>query len=1603
MMKNNTFMYIAAVALMVVCLLSLSSFTDIGMQRIYATGNQAPTLSQKVDQSMVLNGVDNAVRTTMPMYRNFTAELWAKSGTPTWNEDGFLMSARSKNGFILHPVKGMNRVDVYIVESGVQARPFLVAASFQPADITKWHHYAVVGSFVSNAFTCSLYLDGVLVATVRNPAETRSNVPQNASLSVGVDLGTRYGNVEIDEVRMWNTVRSSVEIAANKDRKLNGNESGLVSYWDFDTFSGGKVKDLASLGGSQDGTILGTFQGGARDHAALPEYYEDEAEKPILPNWEIADTDAITANDPYTLSLSVGKGKLKLSSTANLTLQSGSNDSTALAYTGSMIDLNAALATLTYQPNPNDHGTDTLSVNITDSGSASDTAPADTSYTFPITVYAINDAPSFSQGPDQTVKENSGRQTITDWATRISPGVNDETQGLTFQLTNSNPGLFLEQPQIDSSGTLTYQPSADVSGTVTVTVNLKDDGGNALLGVDTYTTTFIITILNLNLRPTINDNHSLRFNGIDNRIVVNEMPWTVEFTAEVWARSNTLLWNQDGFLLSSRGPNGFILSPVIGTNSVKVYIYGTSGTIMNIVQNTTNVFKPVDITQWHHYAVTYSLFEDKFTYKLFLDGVQIFKYTDYDPYYRSTTVNNAHLFIGQDDDTNPANGGRYGSADIDEVRIWNRALSNAEIAQYYNKNLTGNESGLTLYLDMSHINSNQIIDLTSGGHNGTFAGNPFSVAGPYFTGIQPKVTTDEDSLMTAILFGIVGDDDDGDTTFTVSLSAAHGKLHVPSVSGLTLTAGANDTSSLAYSGTAADLNSALKNTGYVPDSNYNGADAVIMTVTDSGNNGADVEKSTSQTYQVQVQQVNDAPSFTKGVDQSVVFNAPAQSVANWATDISAGAADEAIQGLTFLVNNDRSDLFIQEPAIDSSGALSFTPQVDVSGTATVSIALQDDGGTANGGSDISVSQTFTITIRDQLSPPSIGSVTSGDGLAVLSWSEVYGAVGYEVYQRSASTAYGAAVTTVSGSVYSYDVTGLSNGTTYYFVVKAVDLEGSRVASNEVSAIPQAPSPGAPVLQPAVAGNAQVSLTWSPVDGSTGYQIFNSVNSGTYGAAVTTVSSSVYSYDVTGLSNGTTYYLVVKAINPGGSSASSNEVSAMPKTFAAAPMGVTAVTGDGQAIISFTLPADNGGSALTGYEVTSSPGNIRVMGTASPITVTGLSNGTAYTFTVKAVNSAGSSMASAPSNAVTPRSSSSGGEDGGDGDAAGDGDSDGNGDGEYDGGSGNGASTPAIAPIVASTNGKLTIPAGGSGEVSLNQEATVFIPIDASDKELRITIEKMLNTQNLLADKDVLASPIFEILKNFPENFNKQVTLTFTFDPTKLSGNQKASVFYYDEVKKSWVEVGGNKIIENQISVEVNHFTKYAVFGVGQAARAPVNPTINFSDISEHWSEAGIKLAVSSGIVTGYPDGTFKPDHTVTRAEFAVMLMNSLKPNLDGETLIFTDSTKVGAWAQRAVAQAVQAGIIKGYADGSFRPDAVITRAEMAAMIAGAMGQPVDADAVTDFSDDKDIPAWAKGSVAYAKQIGIVQGKGANQFAPQDHATRAEAVTILLSMLTQKSK
>ncbi|WP_237487955.1 Calx-beta domain-containing protein [Hufsiella arboris] len=144
---------------------------------------------------------------------------------------------------------------------------------------------------------------------------------------------------------------------------------------------------------------------------------------------------------------------------------------------------------------------------------------------------------------------------------------------------------------------------------------------------------------------------------------------------------------------------------------------------------------------------------------------------------------------------------------------------------------------------------------------------------------------------------------------------------------------------------------------YKPDQDYNGSDEFTVKA-DDGNGGSVLVK-----IALQITPVNDVPSFTVGLDQSVLENSGAHIITNWATDLSTGPSNESNQKLTFEVTNSNNALFSSQPQVNSSGDLTFTPSLNAEGVVTVTVYIKDDGGVIDGGVDKSSSQSFTITIR----------------------------------------------------------------------------------------------------------------------------------------------------------------------------------------------------------------------------------------------------------------------------------------------------------------------------------------------------------------------------------------------------------------------------------------------------------------------------------------------------------------------------------------------------------------------------------------------------------------------------------------------------------------
>lgn len=274
--------------------------------------------------------------------------------------------------------------------------------------------------------------------------------------------------------------------------------------------------------------------------------------------------------------------------------------------------------------------------------------------------------------------------------------------------------------------------------------------------------------------------------------------------------------------------------------------------------------------------------------------------------------------------------------------------------------------------------------------------------------------------------------------------------------------------------------------------------------------------------------------------------------------------------------------------------------------------------------------THTVAIPTAPDAPTIGAATPGDGQVSVAFAAPGNNGGSAITGYTVISSPGGI--TAAGTTSPITVTGLTNGTAYTFTVVATNAAGTSTASGASgSATPKGDQTITFAQPPSYNYGTTPTLSATATSGLP--VIFGSVTTG----VCTIDSSGVLSFTTVGLCS-------INANQPGNNAW--NAATTVPRSFnvnaivPGAPTIGTATAGNAQASVSFTAPASSGGSSITQYTATSSPGGFTGTGASTPITVTGLTNGTAYTFTVTATTSAGTGSASAPSNAVTPKSTQS---------------------------------------------------------------------------------------------------------------------------------------------------------------------------------------------------------------------------------------------------------------------------------------------------------------------------------------------------------------------------
>ncbi len=514
---------------------------------------------------------------------------------------------------------------------------------------------------------------------------------------------------------------------------------------------------------------------------------------------------------------------------------------------------------------------------------------------------------------------------------------------------------------------------------------------------------------------------------------------------------------------------------------------------------------------------------------------------------------------------------------------------------------------------------------------------------------------------------------------------------------------------------------------------------------------------------------------------------------------------------------------------------------------------------------------------------------------------------------------------------------------------------------------------------AVPGDQEIKLSWEAIPRTVSYLIYDS--EGHYVGEGIVITDQVFGCTFTGLTNGIPYTFTVKALDAEARITHSAHGNATPLTMPGTPTHITATAGDGQATVSFAAPADDGGSPVTGYVVSTSPGGITASGTGISITVKGLINGITYTFTVKAVNLAGHGAESEQSNAIIPYRVSSGHSDGDDSDT-------------------NSKVYAFTLPVrillsddfqqtheIKTDIAELILPSGMLMQGNITDTQNVILTIaQANLSDLDHSI------RNQIGGRPVIQLSLMVNGKPYTwSNEATPVTVSIPYKPAaeELKNPEHITVWYIDGAGNAVPVPNGCYNPETgTVTFTTTHFSSFAVVYVKES----------FEDLDGvAWAKKPIEVLASKGILRGITEGKYAPEANITRADFLCFLVRTLgvEAKADGNF----DDIKNDAYYYKELAIAKKLGITYGTGNNKFSPNASITRQDMMVLTERALrmlnklkiqGTASDLDK---FSDKSLIAPYALDSMATVVKEGLIVGDF-HVINPGGNTTRASAAVFL---------
>ncbi|WP_342555229.1 S-layer homology domain-containing protein [Paenibacillus sp. FSL R7-0652] len=468
----------------------------------------------------------------------------------------------------------------------------------------------------------------------------------------------------------------------------------------------------------------------------------------------------------------------------------------------------------------------------------------------------------------------------------------------------------------------------------------------------------------------------------------------------------------------------------------------------------------------------------------------------------------------------------------------------------------------------------------------------------------------------------------------------------------------------------------------------------------------------------------------------------------------------------------------------------------------------------------------------------------------------------------------------------------------------------------------------------------------------------------------------------------------------------------------APSGFKATAGDGQVTLSWTAPADDGGSAVLGYKVW--------YGSVQPVTLDAaetkytfkkLTNGQSYTFTILALNAKGDgaeiSVTAMPKAATTPTVPDSGGTTGSTGSTGNTSSVDHKSSvGNTNTGTDAGISkatytlhTPKDKPAVTDKNGSTTLP--GGGKISTKDGTQITVPegtsIDSNgkvtipaDKSAQVTLPSSKSTVTILGGSTIASDGTVIVggkaaHVNLPNGNSMDI-----HEGSKIRSDGKVVVGPDD------TRIGLN----TGMSLNIREGTELA-FDDATSLGFLVWSGNPFRDtITDDWFYSCVNSVYTYNLFNGTTSATFAPGSPMTRAMFVQVLANldNIK-QADYMTSRYRDVTD-GQWYAAAVEWAAEKGIVHGLSEDQFDPNSPITREQMVMMLYNYMkykGYEIPESQSKSFEDENEISSWALEAVQALRGIGIVLGNPYNHFAPVSTAARAEAAAIVVRFIEYPGK